>query len=119
MVFENSQWTYRKLYNYAKKVANYFTRQGYQKGEIVAQYTLNSDVFMAIYYGVQLAGLTVMPINTKLAPPEVAHCNFEQLFCGLADIHSNYADIHPILADKSQIFADKTSRHKNITNHIL
>lgn len=28
---------------------------------------------MAVYYGVQLAGLTIMPINTKLAPPEVEY----------------------------------------------
>ena len=73
IVFENSQWTYRELYNHAKKIANYLTRQGYKKGDIVAQFTLNSDIFMAIYYGVQLAGLTVMPINTKLAPPEIEY----------------------------------------------
>lgn len=71
IVFDNSEWTYRELYNYAKKIACYLQRKGYQKGDIIAQFTLNSDLFMAIYYGVQLAGLTVMPINTKLAAPEV------------------------------------------------
>lgn len=71
IVFEDRQWTYRELYNNAKKIANYLTRRGYKKGDIVAHFTLNSDLFMAVYYGVQLAGLTVMPINTKLAPQEV------------------------------------------------
>lgn len=48
-------------------------KQGYKKGDIIAQFMLNSDAFMAVYYGVQLAGLTIMPINTKLAPPEVEY----------------------------------------------
>ena len=73
IVFENNKWTYKELYTRAKKIADYLTGKGYVKGDIVAQFTLNSDLFMAVYYGVQLAGLTVMPINTKLAPPEVAY----------------------------------------------
>ena len=71
IVFEGRVWTYEELYAGSKKIADYLTRAGYKKGDIVAQFTLNSDLFMVIYYGVQLAGLTVMPVNTKLAPPEV------------------------------------------------
>ena len=42
IVFENGEWTYRELYNYARKIACYLQRKGYQKGDIVAQFTLNS-----------------------------------------------------------------------------
>lgn len=73
IVFEGKQWTYSELYNNAKKIAGYLQQQGYEKGDIVAQFMLNSDLFMAVYYGVQLAGLTIMPINTKLASPEVEY----------------------------------------------
>ncbi|WP_332646144.1 class I adenylate-forming enzyme family protein [Lysinibacillus sp. 54212] len=73
IVFENGQWTYRELYENALKIASYIRSRGYEKGDIIAQYMLNSDVFMAVYYGVQLAGCTVMPINTKLATPELEY----------------------------------------------
>ena len=33
---------------------------------MIALYTLNSDLFLIAYLGVQLAGFIVMPINTKL-----------------------------------------------------
>ena len=71
IVFENEVWTYQELVEKAQKIAQFFVEKGYEKDAIVAQFTLNSNVFMAIYYGVQLAGLTVMPVNTKLAPPEI------------------------------------------------
>jgi len=71
IVFEGNEWSYSELYKNAQKIAGYLQQQGYQKGDIVAQFMLNSDSFMAVYYGVQLAGLTIMPVNTKLAPPEV------------------------------------------------
>ena len=71
IIFEGNEWTYRNLYHNAKKIAGYLQSRGYQKGDIIAQFMLNSDVFMAVYYGVQLAGCTVMPVNTKLAAPEV------------------------------------------------
>lgn len=73
IVFEENVWTYRELYHNAKQIAEYLQQRGYKKGDIVAQFMLNSDLFMAVYYGVQLAGLTIMPINTKLAPPEVEY----------------------------------------------
>ncbi|MGM9950934.1 MAG: class I adenylate-forming enzyme family protein, partial [Lysinibacillus sp.] len=71
IIFEDNEWTYRDLYHNAKKIAGYLQGRGYRKGDIIAQFMLNSDVFMAVYYGVQLAGCTVMPVNTKLAAPEV------------------------------------------------
>lgn len=71
IVFENNEWTYRDLYNHARKIACYLQSRGYKKGDIIAQFMLNSDLFMAVYYGVQLAGCTIMPVNTKLAAPEV------------------------------------------------
>ncbi len=71
IIFEGNEWSYRELYHHAKKIAGYLQSHGYQKGDIIAQFMLNSDLFMAVYYGVQLAGCTVMPVNTKLAAPEV------------------------------------------------
>ncbi|SOC43953.1 class I adenylate-forming enzyme family protein [Ureibacillus acetophenoni] len=71
VVFENSEWSYSELYKHSKKVASYLLEKGYKKGDIIGQFMLNSDIFLAVYYGAQLAGLTIMPVNTKLAPPEI------------------------------------------------
>jgi long-chain acyl-CoA synthetase len=71
VVFEDRVWSYRELLQHSEKIAAFLLEKGYKKGDIIAQFMLNSDTFLAVYYGVQLAGLTVMPVNTKLAPPEI------------------------------------------------
>lgn len=67
------EWTYGEFYEKAKKVAGHFQAEGYEKGDIIALYSLNSDLFLVCYFGIQLGGFTVMPINTKLALPEVEY----------------------------------------------
>ncbi|MED3661475.1 class I adenylate-forming enzyme family protein [Ureibacillus terrenus] len=71
IIFENTTMTYGELYENAKKVAAYLQNKGYKKGDIIAQFMLNTDLFLPVYLGAKLAGLTIMPVNTKLAPPEV------------------------------------------------
>lgn len=71
IIFEKTTMTYGEMYANAKKIAAFLQKKGYKKGDIIAQFMLNSDLFMPVYFGVQLAGLTIMPVNTKLAPPEV------------------------------------------------
>ncbi|WP_107924693.1 class I adenylate-forming enzyme family protein [Lysinibacillus parviboronicapiens] len=63
--------TYGEFYKRASKFAAYLQAQGYEKDDVIALYTLNSDLFLIAYIGVQIAGFVVMPINTKLATPEV------------------------------------------------
>lgn len=71
VVFEGKDWSYKAFYEGALKIASYLQERGLKKGDIVAQFMLNSDYFLMVYYGVKLAGLTIMPVNNKLAPPEV------------------------------------------------
>lgn len=73
LVFDGRQWSYADMYAGAEKIASYLTERGIRQGDIVAQYMLNSDYFMLVYYGVQLTGATVMPVNTKLVGREVAY----------------------------------------------
>lgn len=73
LVFKGEKWSYAQMLAGAQKIASYLAERGFGKGDIVAQYMLNSDYFMLVYYGVQLCGATVMPVNTKLAGPEVAY----------------------------------------------
>lgn len=71
IIFEKNTMTYGEMFANAKKIASYLQNKGYKKGDIIAQFMINSDLFIPVYLGVQLAGLTIMPVNIKLAPPEV------------------------------------------------
>lgn len=71
--FNGREWTYGEFYEKTKKVAGHFQAAGYKKGDIIALYSLNSDLFLVCYFGIQLGGFIVMPVNTKLAPPEVEY----------------------------------------------
>lgn len=73
VLFEHNEISYDEFYQTVEKVAAFIQRKGMKKGDIVASMLLNSDLFMAVYYGVQLAGCTLLPINTKLMPDELSY----------------------------------------------
>lgn len=69
--FNGKELSYEQFYIRTTRLAAYLQQQGYGKGDIVALVLQNSDDLLVSYYGVQLAGATVMPVNTKLAVPEI------------------------------------------------
>ena len=71
--YNGRELTYKEFFEKAQRVAAYFQDKDYRKEDIIALYALNSDIFLVCYYGIQLAGFTVMPVNTKLAVPEVEY----------------------------------------------
>lgn len=71
--YQGREWSYSEFYAKASRVAAYFRQKGYRKGDIIALYALNSDLFLVCYFGIQLGGFTAMPVNTKLAAPEVQY----------------------------------------------
>ncbi|MGG2112962.1 long-chain fatty acid--CoA ligase [Lysinibacillus pakistanensis] len=70
-LYDGKRLTYQEFFKCAETFAAYLQEQGFKKDDVIALYTLNSDLFLIAYIGVQLAGFVVMPINTKLAAPEV------------------------------------------------
>ncbi|WP_432357305.1 class I adenylate-forming enzyme family protein [Sporosarcina sp. UB5] len=96
--YNGREWTYGEFYEKAKKVAGYFQAKGYEKGDIIALYSLNSDLFLVSYFGIQLGGFIVMPVNTKLAPPEV-----EYIF--------NHSDAKALIYDKRLEDVVNESKH--------
>ncbi|MEK4425482.1 class I adenylate-forming enzyme family protein [Solibacillus sp. FSL K6-1523] len=71
--YNGREWTYREFYEKAKRIAAYFQSKCYEKEDIIALYSLNTDLFLVCYFGLQLGGFSVMPVNTKLAVPEVEY----------------------------------------------
>ncbi|MEK5488432.1 AMP-binding protein [Lysinibacillus sp. FSL M8-0355] len=70
-LYDGKKLSYRDFYQRVERFAAYLQEQDFEKDDVIALYTLNSDLFLIAYLGVQLAGFIVMPINTKLAAPEV------------------------------------------------
>ncbi|MFJ8064672.1 class I adenylate-forming enzyme family protein [Psychrobacillus sp. NPDC096426] len=99
--FNGRKTTYSKFYEQAKRLAGYFQAKGYQQEDIIAVYLNNSDYFLVCYFACQLGGFSVMPVNTKLAAPEVdyifTHSEAKALIYG--------ADMEPILNEIPDTFA--------------
>lgn len=99
--FNGRNTTYSEFYEQAKRLAGYFQAKGYEQEDIIAVYLNNSDYFLVCYYACQLGGFSVMPVNTKLAAPEVdyifTHSEAKALIYGL--------DLLPILNEIPETFA--------------
>ena len=46
---------------------------GYQPGDRVGILSLNSDRYLESFFGLAWAGVVFVPINTRLAPPEIEY----------------------------------------------
>lgn len=71
--YQGKETTYQKFYQQAKNLAGYFQGRGYKKDDIIAVYLHNSDFFLVCYYACQIGGFTLLPVNIKLAAPEVEY----------------------------------------------
>lgn len=71
--FGGREWTYGEFREKAERVAAYFQQQGYRPGDVIALLAGNSDSFVAAYFGVQLGGFILMPVNTKLTAREIGY----------------------------------------------
>lgn len=63
--------TYRQLWDGAAKVAGGLRDAGVEPGDRVAIVLANGVSWVLAFYGAQLAGAVAVPVNTRLAPPEV------------------------------------------------
>ena len=71
--FKGKEISYRDFYRKAENLASYLHDQGYTKDDRLALFLMNSDSFLICYYACQIGGITVIPVNTKLADPEVEY----------------------------------------------
>ena len=71
LVFEDRTWTYRQLHADVCRLANGLGRVA-APGDRVAVLTENNPEYVLAYYGVPLAGMALVFVNYRLAPPEMA-----------------------------------------------
>jgi fatty-acyl-CoA synthase len=65
--------TYRQLHERATRVAHVLTGLGVSSGDRVAYLGPNEPAFLETLFGTGLAGGIFVPLNTRLAPPELAY----------------------------------------------
>jgi long-chain acyl-CoA synthetase len=67
------KWTYAKLAEQAKRVANGLTEAGLQKGDPVALYAENGPEWIAVCLGAIAAGAIAVPLDAQLADDALSH----------------------------------------------
>jgi len=73
LVVGNVRRSYQELNERANRVANAMLKMGLKRGDRVAVLSLNEPEFLELYYGLGKIGVVLVPLNFRLAPPEVAY----------------------------------------------
>jgi fatty-acyl-CoA synthase len=73
VVFEARQWSYRELDIAVSRVAQGLLAQGYLKGERIAAYGRNSDMYIVLLLACARAGIVHVPINFGLTGDELIY----------------------------------------------
>ncbi len=72
-VFGERQKTWGQLGGRIARIAGGLRALGLQPGDRVAMLALNSDRYLEFFFATSWAGMVFVPINIRLAPPEVVH----------------------------------------------
>lgn len=73
LIFDDASISYRSLADDADRMAAVLFDRGVQKGDRVAFLGDNCPEFLVTLFGAAILGAVFVPVNTRLAPPEVAH----------------------------------------------
>lgn len=73
VIFDGAQLTYRQFADAADRVAAMLHDRGIGKGDAVAYIGENSPQFLQVMFAAAQLGAVFVPINTRLAAPEMRH----------------------------------------------
>jgi fatty-acyl-CoA synthase len=79
LISEDQVTTYEQLDERSTKLANALRDRGITKGDTVAYLGENHPTFLDVLFACGLLGAIFVPLNTRLAPPEL---NFQLQDCG-------------------------------------
>jgi acyl-CoA synthetase (AMP-forming)/AMP-acid ligase II len=92
VVYGDRRLTWAAVDERANRLGTYLLGRGLAKGDRVAVCVRNSGEWPEITYGLAKAGLVLVPINTRLTPPEIQFI-VEDSDCRGALVHTDQADI--------------------------
>ena len=70
---EDRFYTYAELEERTARVATALLAKGLKKGDRIAWIGKNSDIYFTLFYGAARAGIVMVPVGWRLAPPEWAY----------------------------------------------
>lgn len=73
LVYEAARYSWKEVNEKVNRVANTLLDAGVRKGDKVAMWMLNTDLFVFAFYGIVKAGGVAVPVNFRLAPPEAEY----------------------------------------------
>ena len=73
VVFENTRMTYKDLNERVNRLANALSSQGFRKGQRLAVLAENTHKYLEIYFAAAKLGMSITPLNFRLADPEITH----------------------------------------------
>lgn len=73
LIFDGQSTTYRALADDTDRISAVLGRRGIGIGDAVAFLGENSPEFLSVMFACAQLGAIFVPVNTRLAPPEVTH----------------------------------------------
>ncbi|WP_448719699.1 o-succinylbenzoate--CoA ligase [Microbacterium natoriense] len=73
VIFGHDEITYREFADAADRVAAVLWQRGIRQGDAVAYIGENSPPFLQVMFGAAQLGAVFVPVNTRLAAPEIRH----------------------------------------------
>ena len=116
VVFGGRRRSYAALNERACRAANALVGEGVGRGDRVALLTRNCDTFIELFFAAAKIGAVLVPINFRLAAPEIARifadCQPKLLFCGisLAPVAAQLGDSG--LSPRIIVVEDKPAVHR-------
>ncbi len=73
VIFEGRRYKWREVNELVNTISNALLAGGLKKGDKVAMWMFNSDLFIFTFYGIVKAGGVAVPVNFRLAPREAEY----------------------------------------------
>ncbi len=99
--FEGSQLTWAQTLERVRKLASALVQAGLAEGDRVAILGSNSDAYFQSLFAIPWAGGVVVPINSRLAPPEIAFC-LNDSGCRMLLVDDTFVEMVPQFLDSLQ-----------------
>ena len=116
LIFEDQPITYRQLNEEANRVAHYFQSAGLKKGDRISVLLLNCPEFLYIYFAAAKLGLILVPLNTRLAGPEIKY-QLNQCGARLFIFHDSFVNMIESIRSDISVEKDKYFYMKSLLSN--
>src|SRR3989344_8076919 len=66
--FRKEDWTYKEIYDYANRIANFLKKQGIKKKDKIAIYCYNCPDWGALFIACAISGIILVPLDFSSNP---------------------------------------------------